>query len=118
FRTFWLMGFLRVLDVYRDVPLTFRMVPTIFSGRGWSEMFSGGLLKFGLSTADFIVVFAACVVMLVVGILQGRGTVCGQLSEKPRAVRWTVIWVLIVIIITLGAYGIGYDAAQFIYNQF
>ncbi len=118
FRTFWLMGFLRVLDVYRDVPLTFRMVPTIFSGRGWSEMFSGGLLKFGLSTADFIVVFAACIVMLVVGILQGRGTVCGQLSEKPRAVRWTVIWVLIVIIITLGAYGIGYDAAQFIYNQF
>ena len=117
-RTFWLMGFLRVLDVYRDIPLTFRMVPTIFSSQGWGEMFSGGLLKFGLSAADFIVVFAACIVMLAVGILQGKGPVCAQLSEKPRAVRWIVIWILIVIVITLGAYGIGYDAAQFIYNQF
>ncbi|MBR5731504.1 MAG: MBOAT family protein, partial [Firmicutes bacterium] len=117
-RTFWLMGFLRVLDVYRDVPLTFRMVPTIFSGQGWSGMFSGGLLKFGLSKADFAVVFAACIVMLIVGMLQGKGPVCQQLSEKPRALRWAVIWILIIVIITLGAYGIGYDAAQFIYNQF
>ena len=29
-----------------------------------------------------------------------------------------VIWLLFVAIVVLGAYGIGYDARQFIYNQF
>ena len=118
FRTFWLMGFLRVLDVYRDVPLTFRMVSTIFSGRGWSEMFSGGMLKLGLETRDYIIVAVAIVIFLIVGILQGKKSMRDRLAGMRLAPRYALVWLLIVVILVFGAYGIGYDAAQFIYNQF
>jgi D-alanyl-lipoteichoic acid acyltransferase DltB (MBOAT superfamily) len=118
FRTFWLMAFLRVLDVYRNVPLTFRMVPTIFSSKGWSEMFSGGMLKLGLEVRDYIIVAVAIVIFLIVGILQGKKPVAEQLAEKPLVPRYLIVWVLIIVILVFGAYGIGFDATQFIYNQF
>jgi hypothetical protein len=32
--------------------------------------------------------------------------------------RYAVFYALLVAVILLGAYGAGYDASQFIYNQF
>ena len=34
------------------------------------------------------------------------------------ALLWCVFGALFVLILLFGAYGIGYDASQFIYNQF
>ncbi len=118
FRTFWLMGLIRILDVYQNVPLTFRMVGTIFTTPNWGALFDGSMLKLGLTGSDYIVLLCGSLLMLLVSILQNKGSVREQLSQKPIAVRYLVIWLLFVAIVVLGAYGIGYDARQFIYNQF
>ena len=47
------------------------------------------------------------------------GSVRDKMEKKiPFAGRWAIFSALLLIIIVFGAYGLGYDASQFIYNQF
>ena len=39
-------------------------------------------------------------------------------KKIPFAGRWAIFTALLLVIVVFGAYGLGYDAAQFIYNQF
>ena len=41
-----------------------------------------------------------------------------QLEEKPFIVRYVLMTGMLVAVVMLGAYGYGFDSAQFIYNQF
>ena len=56
--------------------------------------------------------------MLKVSLLQNRGSVREQIFRLPYPARFAIYYGLFLIIILMGAYGIGYDASQFIYNQF
>lgn len=117
-RTFLLMCSLRVLDCYRDVAVSFRALGTVFTELNWGEAFSGTLLQLGLTGADYIVAFCGVIVMFAVSCVQEkRGSVREVLWEKP-VLSYAVFFVLAVAVLTLGAYGVGYDATQFIYNQF
>ena len=118
FRTFWLMGFIRVLDVYRDVPVTFRQVGTVFTHWNWGKLFDGSLLELGLGWQDFVVVLIACGVMLTVSIMQNKGQVRDRLIRRPAAICAALFVLIVLLIMVFGAYGIGYDAGQFIYVQF
>jgi hypothetical protein len=40
------------------------------------------------------------------------------LAQKPAALRWALIFALFLIVLLMGSYGIGYNASNFIYNQF
>ena len=117
-RTFLLMCSLRVLDCYRDVTVSFRAIGTVFTDFNWREAFSGTLLQLGLTGADYIVAFCGVIVMFAVSCVQEkRGSVREALWEKP-VLSYAVFFILAVAVLTLGAYGVGYDASQFIYNQF
>lgn len=118
FRTFWLMSFLRSLDCYRDVPLTFQMIGTIFTHFGGSRLFDGSLLALGISGYDYIVIFAGVLVCLFVSIFNEHGNIREAIAARGPVVRYAVPWVLFFVILIFGAYGIGFDASQFIYNQF
>ena len=50
-------------------------------------------------------------------VQEKHGSVREVLWEKP-VLCYAVFFVLAVAVLTFGAYGVGYDAAQFIYNQF
>ena len=41
-----------------------------------------------------------------------------MIAEKPYPVRFVIWYGLFLAVLLLGAYGAGYDASQFIYNQF
>ena len=117
-RTFLLMCSQRILDSYRDVAVSFRAFGSIFTELNWGEAFSGTLLQLGLSGTDYIVAGLGVIVMFAVSCVQEkRGSVRESLWEKP-VLSYAVFFVLAVAVLTLGAYGVGYDASQFIYNQF
>lgn len=117
-RTFLLMCSLRVLDCYRDVEVSFRALGTVFTDFNWGEAFSGALLQLGLTGADYIIAAVGVVIMFAVSCVQEKhGSVREVLWEKP-VLCYAVFFVLAVAVLTFGAYGVGYDAAQFIYNQF
>jgi D-alanyl-lipoteichoic acid acyltransferase DltB (MBOAT superfamily) len=117
-RTFWLMSFLRTLDCYRNVGTTFRMYGTIFTKWNWDELFKGGLLGFGLTIYDYIVLIPAVLIILYVSLASRSVSYREQLAKKSLTVRYLSYFILIISILIFGAYGVGYDASQFIYSQF
>ena len=52
------------------------------------------------------------------GLIQRRESVRDQLSRKPFALQTGVVMALFLVTLIFGAYGMGYDASQFIYNRF
>ena len=51
-------------------------------------------------------------------LAQRSGSVREKLYARPDIIRYAAYVGLFVSIIVFGAYGIGYDSNQFIYNQF
>lgn len=117
-RTFWLMSFLRTFDCYRDVPTTFRMYGTIVTKFNLMELFHGGLMKLGLSVADYIVLILAVTLVLIVSLAGRNGSVREKLAARPVLLRYVTYFAGFLAVLLLGAYGVGYDASQFIYSQF
>ena len=119
-RTFWLMGAIRILDVYRSVPTSFRQVGTIFTAGGWGSVFSADILKLGLTGADYLAVLVGCILMIAVSIVRYRQKDDIRVNIEKRGVVCVsaVILLLVFAVLIFGAYGVGYDASQFIYNQF
>ena len=118
-RTILLMSALRLFDCYRDVPLTFKMFGTMFTTWNWNTLGNGTLLHLGINRADYIILGLGTVILFVVSMIGRSGSVRDKMEKKiPFAGRWAIFSVLLLIIIVFGAYGLGYDASQFIYNQF
>lgn len=117
-RTFWLMAFLRTFDCYRNVPTTFRMYGTILTKWNFNELFQGGLMQLGLSLSDYIVVALGAGLILGVSLAQRSGSIRDKLAQRPLLIRYAACFTLFLAILILGAYGVGYDASQFIYSQF
>jgi D-alanyl-lipoteichoic acid acyltransferase DltB (MBOAT superfamily) len=107
-RTFLLMCAIRSFDIYRDVGLTFRMVFGVFGP--WNTELAG----IGVDWADCAVASLGVLLLIAAG------------RERPRrwfeslrpAVRLLLCLLLLCGILIFGVYGYGYDANQFIYNQF
>ena len=116
-RTFLLMGLIRSLDCYRDVPLTFRMWGSMFTRFNLPDVMGGGISSLGLGLADYVIIGCGCAVMFAVSKVGEKRSVRDRIYDKP-ALSWTLCGALFIAIILLGAYSVGYDTSQFIYNQF
>ena len=117
-RTIFLMSLIRMFDCYRNVPMTFKMVGSMFTSFNLKIFTDGSLLKLGLNKYDYWVLLAALVIILSVSIYKYRkGEVRSKLYEKPW-LWYGAMSAMFIAIIVFGAYGIGYDSTQFIYNQF
>ena len=118
-RTILLMSAIRMFDCYRDVPLTFKMVGSMFTKFNFHILWDGSLLQLGLSGADYILLAVCLLVVLGVSLFKVKfGSVRDALYAKPRGLFYGAMVLLFVAIIIFGAYGIGFDSSQFIYNQF
>ena len=121
-RTFLLMGLIRSLDCYRNVPKTFRLWGSMLTKWNVGELFTGkpeswGLFSFGFNIADWCVIFGGIIVINIFDRLGKETPVHRRAAQKP-VVWFAAICALAVVILVFGAYGIGYDASQFIYQQF
>ena len=118
-RTILLMSALRLFDCYRDVPLTFKMFGTMFTTWNWNTLGNGTLLRLGLVRSDYVILGLGTIVLFVVSMIGRSGSVRDKMEKKmPLPARWGIFTLLVLVILVFGAYGQGYDAAQFIYNQF
>lgn len=117
-RTFLLMSAIRMLDCYRNVRVTFQMYGTMLTKRNINEVFNGALLELGLDKADYFVLAFGIIIMIALSLAQRKGSIRERLSARPDIIRYAAYVGLFISIIVFGAYGIGYDSNQFIYNQF
>lgn len=117
-RTFLLLCCLRLFDVYAGVRLTIRQFIHMFT-RFWENPLTlQELLDLGLTGADYIIVLFGVLLMFTVSMYGRNGSVREKLSRKPYLFRYAVFVLLFFAVLLLGKYGVGFDAQQFIYNQF
>ncbi len=117
-RTFLLMSSLRILDCYRSVGLSFRMFGSMFTTFNLPELFQGGLSNLTLTIPEAVVVAGSILLMLAVSLCQRKESVRAQIASRGPVLECAVYIVLFLVTLVFGAYGVGYDSSQFIYNQF
>ena len=116
-RTFLLMGLIRSLDCYRNVSTTFSQWGSMVTHFNAGELFSGGLTSFGLTYFDYGVILLSAAVAFFVSRAGKETPVRHRVAARP--ILWCLfVCLLFVTVLVFGAYGIGYDASQFIYSQF
>lgn len=118
-RMFWLMNLIRACDLFPDVGEYFRRVGSIFTTFNLELLWNGTMMKLGLSGLDYAVLGVSIAVLFFVSVFQEKhGSFRKALAEKPAFLRYSLIFAMFLVVILMGSYGIGYDASNFIYNQF
>ena len=83
------------------------------------SFFNGTVLGIGMDVADFAIAALFLVVMLVVAIVEERGTVVSDwLWDKGVLARWVPMLALLFFVIIFGSYGSGALPLDPIYAQF
>lgn len=119
-RMFFLMNLIRACDLFPNVGDYFRRMGSLVTNWNFHILWDGTMMDLGLSARDYIIILAGVIVMFTVSVIQERSD-CGfreKLQQKPMVLRHALVFLLLVVVLLLGNYGIGYDAGNFIYNQF
>ena len=118
-RMFMLMNLIRASDLFNDVGDYFARIGSIFYKFDFAMLFDGRMLDLGLSALDYVILAAGVVILFAVSLTQEkRGSVRELLYQKPYILRASIFVILLIVVLLMGSYGIGYNASSFIYNQF
>lgn len=91
----------------------------IFSKFDISELFGETLFSYSIQAHDFIVIAVGVIALFAVGVFQEKGhQLRNEIAKLNIAIRWTVYFAALFVLITFGAYGEGYRVADFLYAQF
>jgi len=117
-RMFALMNLIRIVDLFPNVGEYFRRIGSLFTTFNFSVLWDGTMMKLGLTGLDYIILGGSILIVFCVSLLQEKkGSVRQLLWEKPL-LRYILMFALLLIVLLMGSYGIGYNAGDFIYNQF
>jgi D-alanyl-lipoteichoic acid acyltransferase DltB (MBOAT superfamily) len=118
-RTFLLMSAIRMFDRYDGVGTTFKMLGSVFTRFDLRGFVAADITELGVSIPGYIGAgLGVCLLIFVSFLGRGRVDAREKLFNLKWPLRYAVVGALFFMIVVFGAYGIGYDAAQFIYNQF
>ena len=117
-RTFLLIGCVNLFDCHATLGATFRSFASMFTSANYHVLTDGSLLNLGLTGLDYGILAVAWLIVLAVSLVQRKGSVRAQIEPLPYAVKYVLFFGLFLIVLLMGAYGVGYDASQFIYNRF
>lgn len=113
-RTFCMMCLIRSLDIFAGVGTTVRALGSMFTQFRVGDI--SGLTSLGITIADYVVAFAGVALLIWLGTFKGGFR--DALAKRPAVLRHGAVILLLLAIVVFGVYGVGYDAKQFIYNQF
>lgn len=118
-RTFFFVGTLCMFDYYASAGVVCKAFISIFTHFKLSILYDGSLLLLGLTNVDFMILLLALLIVFLVSFFQEQGVAIREtISGWVFPVRFAIWYGLFLVVLLFGAYGIGYDAAAFIYNQF
>ncbi len=117
-RMFLLMNLIRIVDLFPDVGQYFARMGSLVTTFNFHILWDGTMLKLGLTGLDYGILLLGIILMFAVSLWQEKkGSVREMLWQKP-VLRYSLVFLLLVAVLLLGSYGIGYNASNFIYNQF
>lgn len=117
-RTFLLMCSIRLFDTYASVTVAVKQFIHMFTKFNIKQFSPQELLDLGLGKADYLIILVGVLLMFTVSMLGRRDSVREKISRTPYVVRFGIFVALFFATLLFGSYGVGFDAQQFIYNQF
>jgi D-alanyl-lipoteichoic acid acyltransferase DltB (MBOAT superfamily) len=104
FRTFVLINIGWVFDCsIGGLRAAAHTVKVIFTNMDFAQLTGGFISNIGLTSLDYIIIAAGCVVILIVSILKEKNIdIRESLARKPIPVRWLVYYAVFISIIILG----------------
>lgn len=83
------------------------------------DLLSGMITSYGLGKYEFLLLFAALLILLAVSVAEERGIdVRAYLAAKPVPVKWLCYYGIVLLLLITGIYGGSYDTAAFMYQSF
>jgi len=117
-RTLLLVSTVQMFEYYGSPWEALRMFGTIFTSFRPGALFDGRMELLGLSGADIVILLLCVLLFVLVGRRQKNGSVREWLMGKNGYMQFAVWFGMFLSVLIFGVYGFGYDAGQFIYNQF
>ncbi len=117
-RMFFLMNLIRICDLFPNVGQYFSRMGSLFTEFNFHILWDGTLMQLGLTAVDYFILLGGIILMFSVSLYQERKGSVRELLQAHTAVRYVVLFALLLVVLLMGSYGIGYNASNFIYNQF
>lgn len=118
-RMFLLMNLIRICDLFPQVGDYFSRIGSLFTAFNFHILWDGTLMQLGLTGLDYGILGCGAALMFGVSLTQEKkGSVRELLWQGSPALRYILIFALLLAVLLMGSYGIGYNASNFIYNQF
>ncbi len=118
-RTFFLVSFGRIFARADSLMISLKMIRNMFSEFNPWVLTDGTIFELGLSAKEMFMVFLVILVILVVSLMQENGMKIRQTLEKQNVLfQWLIIIGAIIFVMIYGAYGTGFNASDFVYQQF
>jgi hypothetical protein len=117
------------VDLFPNVGDYFRRMGSLVTTFNFHILWDGTLLDLCkvvngqripvITLLDYFILGGGIALMFAVSLYQEKkGSVREKLQTLPCAVRYGLVFLLPVLVLLLGSYGIGYESGNFIYNQF
>lgn len=117
FRTFWIMSFLRVFDIASGgVREALSLMKGVFVNPFAFDF--AVVEQLGLPMQELQVAIAGCLILLLVSLIQRKGSIRERIARWRLPMRWAFMAALVIAVVVYGSYGMGYNARDFIYLQF
>lgn len=121
----WYRYFGRIRTFFLFCLLTsfqYGLLPRLFHSRQAgvpiNGLSGGSFWPAGFNRLDGGILLAGLLLFAAASRMQAKGSVRERLERLPFVLRYCLVFGLFLIVLTAGVYGQGYDASQFIYNQF
>lgn len=117
-RTFILCCIGRIFFRAQGFMVSLSLIKQMITNTSLSALAGCDLASFGLDWSHIAVAVFSMIVLLVVDILQEKMPLRETLGQKNIFLRWVLIFGCLFAVLLFGIYGPGYDASNFIYEQF
>lgn len=81
-------------------------------------LWNGAVFSLGLDAIETGIAAFSLLLLLIVSVLQQKGSVRERIAGKVLPIRWLIWYALLFYVILFGCYGPEYSAAEFIYQGF
>lgn len=116
----WLIVFVADILIRSESPAQAGAVfRAIFTRLELGTLLSRSITSYGLSKYEFLLLFLALFIWLVVSIWEEKGKdVRAYLAAKPAIFKWSCYYGIVLLLLITGIYGGQYDTAAFMYQSF
>ncbi len=117
-RTFLLCCFGRIFFRAGRLQMAFDLIRKMFTECNFGKLFDARIDSFGLSAKNMNIAILSVAILWIVDMMQERMSIRKTLAKQNLVFRWVIILLGLLAVILYGMYGPGYNASNFIYEQF